>query len=223
MARLTALLDANVLYTAGLRDVFLRLADRYLYVPLWSADIHAEWVRSLLADRPDIDACVLDRTRAVMDGHFPDAVVTGYEAIAARLDLPDPGDRHVLAAAIRGQADVIVTGNLRDFPPDRLAPYALVAQHPDTFVADLFEADPDAVLAAVLRPPGGATQSAAFGERSSGRVRTSRPGPHSVAAAAARSRNLTAVAPVERAACQGGCRPRLCGWRDCPTCRQEAA
>ena len=115
----------------------------------WSADIHAEWVRSLLADRPDIDASVLDRTRAVMDGHFPDAVVTGYEAIAARLDLPDPGDRHVLAAAIRGQADVIVTGNLRDFPADRLAPYALAAQHPDSFVAGLFEADPDAVIAAV--------------------------------------------------------------------------
>ena len=72
---------------------------------------------------PDIDASVLERTRAVMDGNFPDAVVTGYEAIAARLDLPDPGDRHVLAAAIREQADVIVTGNLRDFPPDRLAPY----------------------------------------------------------------------------------------------------
>ena len=80
-------------------------------------------MRSLQADRPDIDASVLERTRAVMDGNFPDAVVTGYEAIAARLDLPDPGDRHVLAAAIRGQADVIVTGNLRDFPPDRLAPY----------------------------------------------------------------------------------------------------
>ena len=178
MARLTALLDANVLYPAGLRDVFLRLADRYLYVPLWSADIHAEWVRSLLADRPDIDASVLDRTRAVMDGHFPDAIVTGYEAIAARLDLPDPGDRHVLAAAIRGQADVIVTGNLRDFPPDRLAPYALVAQHPDTFVADLFEADPDTVLAAVrghrdaLRnPPRSASDHLAAFERL-GLVRT---------------------------------------------------
>ena len=113
-----------------------------------------------------------------MDGHFPDAVVTGYEAIAARLDLPDPGDRHVLAAAIRGQADVIVTGNLRDFPPDRLAPYALVAQHPDTFVADLFEADPDAVLAAVrghreaLRnPPRSASDHLAAFERL-GLVRT---------------------------------------------------
>ena len=150
MARLTALLDADVLYPAGLRDLLLRLADRYLYAPLWSVDIHAEWMRSLLIDRPDLVANMLERTRAVMDGHFPDAVVTGYEALSLGLDLPDPGDRHVLAAAIRGRADVIVTRNLRDFPADRLAPHALAAQHPDAFVADLFEADPEAVLAAVL-------------------------------------------------------------------------
>ena len=149
MARLTALLDANVLYPAGLRDVLLRLADRYLYAPLWSADIHAEWIRNLRMNRPDIEAGVLERTRALMDGHFPDAVVIGYETVAAGLDLPDPGDRHVLAAAIRGQADVTVTGNLRDFPADRLTPHALVAENPDAFIAGLFEADPAAVLAAV--------------------------------------------------------------------------
>ena len=149
MARLTALLDANVLYPAGLRDLLLRLADRYLFAPLWSADIHAEWKRNLLADRPDIDPDVLDRTRAIMDLHFPDALVTGYENLAAELDLPDPDDRHVLAAALRGKADVIVTANLRDFPASRLTPHALAAQHPDTFVADLFEVDPEGVLAAV--------------------------------------------------------------------------
>ena len=149
MARLTALLDANVLYPAGLRDLLLRLADRYLFAPLWSADIHAEWTSNLLADRPDIDSNVLDRTRAVMEQHFPDALVTGYEVLAAELDLPDPDDRHVLAAAINGKADVIVTANLRDFPASQLAPHALAAQHPDTFVADLFEVDSEAVLAAV--------------------------------------------------------------------------
>ncbi len=71
MVRLTALLDANVLYPAGLRDLLLRLADRYLFAPLRSADIDAELIDSLLADRPDIDRRVLDRTRAVMDRHFP--------------------------------------------------------------------------------------------------------------------------------------------------------
>jgi len=59
MAGPTALLDANVLYPAGLRDILLRLADRYLYSPRWSADIHAEWMRSLLADWPDLSVAAL--------------------------------------------------------------------------------------------------------------------------------------------------------------------
>ena len=145
----TALLDANVLYPAGLRDLLLRLADRYLYAPLWTADLHEEWMRSLLADRPDIPAGVLERTRSVMDEHFPDAIVTGYAALAASLDLPDPGDAHVLAAAIKGGADMIVTRNLRHFPSGHLAPHGLTVQHPDAFVADLFGADPETVLNAV--------------------------------------------------------------------------
>ncbi len=143
------MLDANVLYPAGLRDMLLRLADRYLFAPLWSADIHAEWTRSLSADRPDLDARVLERTRAVMDGHFPEAVVTEYAAFAGDLDLPDPGDRHVLAAAIKGRADVIVTRNLRHFPAACLAPHALAAEHPDAFIVGLLETDPDSALAAV--------------------------------------------------------------------------
>ena len=106
-------------------------------------------MRNLLIDRPDIDPGVLERTRAVMDRHFPESVVTGYETLVTTLELPDAGDRHVLAAAIRGQADVIVTRNLRDFPADRLAPHGLAAQHPDTFVTSLFDASPEGVLAAV--------------------------------------------------------------------------
>ena len=108
MALLTALLDANILYPAGLRDVLLRLADQYLYAPLWSADIHAEWIRSVLADRPDLTEGMLERTRMVMDRHFPEAVVTGYTARAAGLDLPDPDDLHVLAAAIEGGAEPVL-------------------------------------------------------------------------------------------------------------------
>ena len=178
MAGPTALLDASTLYPAALRDFLLRLADRYLFAPLWSADIHTEWMRSLLADRPDLSADVLERTRAVMDRHFPDAVVTGYGALVVGLDLPDPGDRHVLAAAIRGQADVIVTQNLRHFPVDRLASHGLAAQHPDPFVVDLFEASPDEVLAtvrghraALRNPPRSASDHLAALERV-GLVRT---------------------------------------------------
>ena len=120
-----------------------------MYAPLWSADIHAEWMRNLHADRPDLSADALERTRAAMDRHFPEAVVTGYAALAEVLDLPDLGDRHVLAAAIRGRADVIVTWNLRHFPSDRLASNALAAYSPDEFIAGLFETDPEEALAAV--------------------------------------------------------------------------
>ena len=160
MALLTALLDANVLYPAGLRDLLFRLADRGLYTPLWSAAIHHEWITSLLTDRPDIEFDALNRTRMLMDEHFPSAAVTGHEAVVVALNLPDPSDRHVLAAAIHGQAHIIVTYNLRDFPSDRLASYALEARHSDTFIAGLLEADFNGVLAAIrdhraalLNPP----------------------------------------------------------------------
>lgn len=144
-----ALLDANVLYPAGLRDFLLRLADQYLYRPLWSATIHEEWMASLLADRPDLTADQLERTRSIMDQHFPEAVIKGHGALIARLELPDPRDRHVLAAAVRGEADVIVTHNLRDFPADRLVPYGLEARHPDDFIIGLFESQRETLLAAV--------------------------------------------------------------------------
>ena len=84
-----------------------------------------------------------------MDEYFPEAIVTGYASLIAGLDLPDPRDRHVLAAAVRGRADVIVTRNLRDFPADRLAPHGLKARHPDDFISGLFEFQPGAVLATV--------------------------------------------------------------------------
>ncbi len=156
----TALLDANVLYSAGLRDFLLRLADRHLFTPLWSAEIHAERIRSVLEDRPDLTHEVLDRTRSVMDQHFPDSLVAGYTDLIRGVDLPDPDDRHVLAAAIHGGADVIVTMNLRDFPDEALAPHALEAQHPDTFTFGLIEEHPGTVRevarehrAALQNPP----------------------------------------------------------------------
>jgi hypothetical protein len=75
------------------------------------------------------------------------SMVTGYEKLIEGLDLPDPDDRHVLAAAIRGRADVIVTCNLKDFPPEKLAPFAIEAQHPDVFVTHLIDLHEGAVVA----------------------------------------------------------------------------
>ncbi len=83
-----------------------------------------------------------------MDHHAPDAVVAGYEHLIAGLRLPDPNDRHVLAAAIQGRADVIVTTNLVDFPPEALEPYRIEAQHPDEFLLHLLDLAPGMVTAA---------------------------------------------------------------------------
>lgn len=148
MDRFTAFLDANVLYPAGLRNLLMRLAVRGLFRPKWSEQVHEEWMAAVREDFPDITRPQLERTRKLMDLHAEDSLVTGYEDLIDGLELPDPDDRHVLAAAIRSNADVIVTRNLRDFPDERLRPYWIEAQHPDVFVMHLFDLMPGAVVGA---------------------------------------------------------------------------
>lgn len=150
MPAFTALFDACVLYPAPLRDLLMRLATTELFRARWSAAIHEEWIAAILATRPELHV-QLARTRELMDAHVMDALVIGYEPLTETLHLPDPGDRHVLAAAITGRADLIVTKNLRDFPADRLAPFGIRAQHPDAFVRSLLELDETTTLAAVAR------------------------------------------------------------------------
>lgn len=130
----TALLDANVLYPAPMRDLFLQLAVTDVFRARWSADIHREWIEALLKREPHRDRLKLERTRDLMDQATRDSLITGYESIIPSLSLPDPDDRHVLAAAIVGHCDVIVTQNLRDFPMANLAPYSIETQHPDEFL-----------------------------------------------------------------------------------------
>ena len=137
MATFTALLDANVLYPARLRDLLIRLALTKRYRARWTTEIQDEWIRNLLANRADLSADQLERTRTLMELAVPDVLVSSYEGLIPGLNLPDAKDRHVLAAAIRCQAGVIVTLNLRDFPAEALAPYGIEAQHPDTFIAHL--------------------------------------------------------------------------------------
>ena len=114
-------------------------------------EIHNEWKRNLLNNRPDLTVEQLDRTSGLMDRAIPDACVYGYEELVGGLSLPDMDDRHVLAAAIRCNASVIVTFNHKDFPATVLAPYGIEAQHPDEFVDNLFDLDPAAVVAAAQR------------------------------------------------------------------------
>jgi hypothetical protein len=101
--------DANVLYPAELRNFLMHLALIGIFRAKWSADVHEEWIRNLLATRPDLTREKVERTRQLMEKAAPDALLTGYEHLIAGLRLPDPDDRHVLAAAIHCGASVIVT------------------------------------------------------------------------------------------------------------------
>jgi predicted nucleic acid-binding protein len=132
-ARYTAILDANVLYPALLRDLLLSLAHADLYSAKWSAHIRQEWTRSLLNDRPHMGAKIHEAAEA-MESAIPDCLVTGYEHLIESLILPDHDDRHVLAAAITGHADAIITWNERDFPTDVLESFGIELQTPDEFV-----------------------------------------------------------------------------------------
>ncbi len=148
MAVFTAFYDANVLYPAELRNLLMHLALIGLFRAKWSADVHEEWISNLLKKRPDLTRDKLERTRMLMDKHAVDALVTDYEDLIPGLQLPDPDDRHVLAAAIRGHADVIVTMNLRDFPSDIIGSFGIEVQHPDEFILQLLGLEPDAVVTA---------------------------------------------------------------------------
>jgi len=111
----TVVYDACVLYPAPLRDFLMWLALSGCFRARWSEQIHAEWKRNLLRNRPDLSAAQLDRTSTLMNDAIPDSLVCGYEKLIPGLFLPDPDDRHVLAAAIRCGASVIVTFNRKDF------------------------------------------------------------------------------------------------------------
>ena len=147
----TAVFDACVLYPAPLRDFLMWLGLSGRFRARWSQDIHEEWKRNLLLNRPDLARAQLDRTSDLMDRAIPDGLVDGYEELIKGLTLPDPDDRHVLAAAIRCGASVIVTFNQRDFPAELLASYGMESQHPDEFGDNLFDLDAAAVVAAAQR------------------------------------------------------------------------
>ena len=145
----TVVFDACVLYPVLLRNVLLQLATTELFRARWTEAIHDEWMRSLRDDKPDISADKINSLRQMIDGSVPDCIVTGYEPLMKGLALPDANDCHVLAAAIRCRAEVIVTANLRDFPEDVLAPLGVRAEHPDEFVLHLIDLAPATVCVAI--------------------------------------------------------------------------
>ncbi len=151
MANFSALYDACVLYPAPLRDLLMYLALTDLFRAKWTGMIHEEWMRNVLANRQDLDRPTLERTRELMDQNIRDCLVHGFEPIIESLNLPDPDDRHVLAAAIVGRTDLIITFNLKDFPTEIVGQYGMEAQHPDEFVHHLIDLDEVRVCTAVKR------------------------------------------------------------------------
>lgn len=127
----------------------MRLALTGLFRARWTEKIHDEWSSALLASRPDLTADQLRRTRDLMNENVCDCLVEEYEDLIPGLQLPDDNDRHVLAAAIKCSASVIVTLNLKHFPHSHTGKYGIEAQHPDDFITHQIDLSPGKVCSAV--------------------------------------------------------------------------
>ena len=147
----TVVYDACVLYPAPLRDLLLRVAMTGIVRARWSEAILDECFRNIAIQRSDLAPDALVRTRELMNRAIPDCLVTGFEDLVDELRLPDPDDRHVLAAAIHAGAQAIVTFNLKDFPASAMSKYGIEALHPDDFVLDMIDLAPGAVCAALVK------------------------------------------------------------------------
>ena len=142
--------DANVLYPNTLRDLLIRIAQLpHIVQAKWTDEILDEMLRALRKNLPDISEEKTDRLRERINAAVRDCLVLGYEPLIEVLDLPDPDDRHVLAAAIKVNAQLIVTWNRKHFPQDKMAPWGVRAKSPDDFVRDTMGIDSEAVWACV--------------------------------------------------------------------------
>jgi len=158
--RFTAVLDANVIYPAPVRDLLLNLADLEIFSPRWSEIIQEEWIRNLLMNRTDLSKAKLMRTVKIMNSAFPDAEVHGFEELIEELELPDLDDRHVLAVAIHSKADAIITFNQKDFPKKHVKEFNIDVYTPDKFLNLLYKLSPEITnkafqnqLASLNNPP----------------------------------------------------------------------
>lgn len=150
--RYTALLDACVLYPLAMADALLSLATAGFFAAKWTTRIEDEWIRALERQRPDLAGRLTIRRDSMRDA-IPDWEVSefAWASIVRGITLPDPDDVHVLAAAIAGHADCIVTSNLRDFPSAILLEYGVEAIDPDTFIINQWDLDPVNAIAAFKR------------------------------------------------------------------------
>ncbi|MEI2638833.1 MAG: PIN domain-containing protein [Microthrixaceae bacterium] len=149
MESLSVVLDACVLVPAVSTDTLLRLAERGLYRPHWSELILAETRWALLEIHDGMEDEQIDRRFNHMNLAFEDALVTDWESLEGVVVLPDPDDRHIVAAAMKCGADAIVTANVDDFPYDELNRFGIGVQSLDDFLLDLLDLAPEMVVAAI--------------------------------------------------------------------------
>lgn len=151
--RFVVILDANVLYPFRKRDILLSFSQAGLFRARWTIEIQDEWSRNLLAAKPELKTSIDSQVTAMRD-NFPESLVEKYEALIPTLTLPDPNDRHVLAAAIKCGAQHIVTENLKDFPPNATGDYDVEPISADEFLTrtfDLYRIEATLVLAQIRR------------------------------------------------------------------------
>ena len=152
-----AVLDTNVLFPTILREILIDCAQAGLFHPLWSARILSEWRHAAARLGPDQDQ-IAGAEIALLNLHFPTAAMPDDGIRTIDLDFPDPADRHVVEAALAGDAALVVTANLRDFPQHLMRQLGLRAIHPDAFLLQLYQGDPQQVLRAVQAAQGKATR-----------------------------------------------------------------
>lgn len=141
-----AVLDTNVIFPIVIRDLLFWFAFYDLYTPKWSATIFKEWKDVMI--RKGITSEEAEKRIARANSAFPDALVSNYESLITHLNMPDQDDRHVLAAAIKSNADVIVTNNLKDFPEEYLNSYGVKAKSADDFLTDIIDLNQDIAIKA---------------------------------------------------------------------------
>jgi predicted nucleic acid-binding protein len=139
-------LDTNVIYPIDIRDLLFWFASYDLFTPKWSKHIFSEW-ESVMKRRGIPEEEIKKRVFKAQQA-FPDALVHNYESLVDSLILPDEKDRHVLAAAIKTNANVIVTNNIKDFPNEYLTTFGLTAKTADDFLTDTIDLNHELAIAA---------------------------------------------------------------------------
>jgi predicted nucleic acid-binding protein len=154
-----AVFDACILYPFHLRNALVQAAVDRLVEACWTDEMHDEWIRNLAARAPAVPIERLQNTRQLMNEALPRALVSGYENHISLVNLPDPNDRHVVAAGIAAGASIILTWNVRDFPAKELKKLGLRRETPDVFLSGLYDKVPDLTISSLANARRNLTKS----------------------------------------------------------------